>query len=227
MLIQNSLRNSLLLLINITVASATIYLWLEPEAGNRRVSSFIFPEQVSINNWQQTQNGSLPTKLPINLAQKSELIKSVKHYQYAQNDLTLDAKIFYIVNTRGNVNQLIETYTNIEPNNLKQQQVKKQQDIGTYLLFHDRDRAYLSSCLNASGTTTVTPQQFSENLNQVRLTPKLLGNWLLGKASIRDRRCLWLHLSIPLQSDINRTYAILENTWIDLSQWWIPQFPPL
>ncbi|MDJ0531169.1 MAG: cyanoexosortase A system-associated protein [Xenococcaceae cyanobacterium MO_207.B15] len=224
---QTLIKNSLFIFTNIVIGSATIYSLIAPEAGNRTVNSFIFPEQVPLNAWNQIKSNSLSVKPKITLELGKESIASVKHYQYSQDDLSIDAKIFYVVDTRGNVNQLIETYTNIAQDVIKQQEIKKYNDIGFYSLFHDRDRAYLSTCLKAQGNTIVTAQQFSASLNQVKITPSLLGNWLLGKASIRDRRCLWIHLSIPLQSEINSTYSILENTWIDLVQWWIPNFPPL
>lgn len=235
MITQTLVRNFLLIFSTIAVSSATIYSVIKPEAGNRTVNDFIFPNQVSLTAWNQIYSNSVSAKLQITPQQKQDLIVSAKHYQYIQDNLTMDANISYVVNTRGNVNQLIETYTNISQDILNQQQVKKHNDIGFYLLFYDRDldspskadRAYLSSCLNSQGTTTVTSQQFSESLNQVKITSSLLGNWLLGKESIRDRRCLWIHLSIPLQSEVSTTYSILENTWINLVQYWIPNFPQL
>jgi cyanosortase A-associated protein len=52
--------------------------------------------------------------------------------------------------------------------------------------------------------------------------------WLLGKASIRDRRCLWTQLSIPVtELEPKQAYLILEKSWQEWYQWWQPRFPSL
>ena len=226
-MIHNLVKNSLLILTNIALVSATLYSWIEPEVGNRTVKSFHFPDYVSLTNWKQIKNDSVPIKPQVNPEQKEDLITSAQSYQYIQDNVTVDVSLFYVVNTRGNINQLIETHTNISQQVISKQQVKQYRDMEFYSLFYDGDRAYLSSCLNPQGTTTVTSRQFSEHLNQVNISPSLMGKWLLGKASIRDRRCLWIHLSLPLSSEFNDPDQILENTWRELVQWWIPNFPEL
>ncbi len=227
-MIQNLGRNSLLILTNIALISATLYSWVEPQVGNRTVKSFTFPDSIPLAAWNQIKHNPVPLKTQINLEEKAEdLIESAKYYQYIQDNITIDVSLFYVVNTRGNLNKLIATHTNISQEIISKQQVKQYGNIGSYSLFYEGDRAYLSSCLNPQGSTTVTSQQFSARLNQVKITPNLIGKWLLGKASIRDRRCLWMHLSLPLSSEVNDADRILENTWRELVQWWIPNFPKL
>ena len=242
-MLQTLTKNSLLIFTNILVFSATIYSLLENQVGNRDAKAFIFPNKIPLTSWNQiesdlaqrealrersslvTREGEL-VKPPITL-ESGTTITPVKHYHYVKDDLTINVSVSYVVNTRGNVYQLIDTQTGIPNNVLNQQQIKKHNDIGFYSVFQDNDYAYLSSCLDSQGKATVTSQQFSANLNQVKLTPSLLAKWLLGKASIRDRRCVWLHLSIPLQSEVKTSHKILENTWIDLVKWWSPNFPEL
>ncbi len=227
-MIQTLAKNSLLIFTNIIVASATIYCFSNQQAGKQPVSSFIFPNQVPLSFWNQREKKNLSIEeLNINFGKQPNAIISGKRYQYVRDNLIIDADIFYVVNTRGNVSKLIETQTQISEDALNQQKIKKSDDIGFYSIFRDDKFVYLSSCLNPQGKSTVTSKQFSENLNQVRLIPSLLGKWLVGKASIRDRRCLWIHLCLPLNSEINNTEEILESVWLDLAQWWTPNFPQL
>lgn len=227
-MIQTLAKNSLLIFTNIIVASATIYCFSNQQAGKQSVSSFIFPNQVPLSFWNQREKKNLSIEeLDINFGKQPNAIISGKRYQYVRDNLIIDADIFYVVNTRGNVSKLIETRTQISEDALNQQKIKKSDDIGFYSIFRDDKFVYLSSCLNPQGKSTVTSKQFSENLNQVKLIPSLLGKWLVGKASIRDRRCLWIHLSLPLNSEISNTEKILESAWLDLVQWWTPNFPQL
>ena len=220
---------------NILFFTAIIYCLFENEAGKRNVNGFIFPDRtvphlqrdrVSLTSSDRIKRDSAGDEVLIN-SESQEKIASVKHYQYIKNNLSISVRVSYVVNTRGNVHQLIATQTDVAENILNQQRIKKHNSLGFYSLFQDNDYAYLSSCLDSQGNTTVTSQQFSENLNQIKINPSLLGKWLVGKASIRDRRCLWFHLSVPLQSEVNNSHAVLENTWIDLVEWWSPNFPPL
>jgi len=52
--------------------------------------------------------------------------------------------------------------------------------------------------------------------------------YLLGYCStaFRDKRCLWTHLSIPLNRSSRGCYVILENAWFSWYQW-CPRFPKL
>ena len=225
-MINNLPQKSLLVLTNFLVLIASIYCLVENQAGNRNVKDFIFPKEISFANKNLRRSDRVLVKPSIN-SESPEKITSIQHYSATKDNFNIEVSISYLVNTRGNIYQLIDTQTNIAETILNQRQIKKHDSIGFYSIFHDKNHAYLSTCLNSQGKTTVTDQQFSANLNQVKITPTLLGKWLLGKASIRDRRCIWLHLSIPIESDINSSYSILESIWIDLVKWWIPNFPEL
>ena len=118
---------------------------------------------------------------------------------------------------------------------MARQQVKKISGIGSYLLVeaensHHKPKhiIYLSSCLTSFGDSIAEQKEFSAVLNQVRLTPELLWNWLWGKGSIRDRRCLWINLALPTQDrELEHNYENLEQVWRELNRWWKPRFPQL
>ena len=149
-------------------------------------------------------------------------------------EISLD--ISYLVGTRGDVETYLREYTDIPPETIKAKKVKHIEGVGYHALFANGDRqgdsksnrAYLSSCISPRSLSNVTQKQFSQFRYQNDLQLQVGLDWLQGKASIRDRRCLWILLSTPImQSDPKTAYQVLENTWQDLYQWWLPNFPRL
>ena len=57
--------------------------------------------------------------------------------------------------------------------------------------------------------------------------PKQILPWLLGFAEFRDKRCLWTHLSMPLNSPYTKekTYQTIETIWFDWHSWWRSHYP--
>ena len=51
--------------------------------------------------------------------------------------------------------------------------------------------------------------------------------WLLGQAEFRDKRCLWAHLSMPLEQSIpvQDTYSNLETVWYEWYEYWQTNYP--
>jgi len=72
--------------------------------------------------------------------------------------------------------------------------------------------AYLNACINSRGGSTFTKEQFNYNrIHRDTQFNRLLA-WLLIQQPLRDKRCLWTHLSIPLnRSSPESAYVILEN----------------
>ncbi|GAA6618950.1 cyanoexosortase A system-associated protein [Scytonema sp. NUACC26] len=187
-------------------------LLLKPEKVT--VSSSIFSEQVPLPKWQFKKNGSLPNPKKIHL----ELITQ-KHYEYTRNNLPLDLEMRYV--TEGNVPMLIKEFTSITSSTT----VRQQKGIGYYGVGIDQKRAYLSACINPYGNSTFTEEQFNQNRFHYEIQPQHLLSWLLGQKQLQHKRCLWTHLSIPLNnSSPEAAYQVLENVWFSWYQWWQPRF---
>lgn len=223
---QYSWHDRLLILTSIAISLLAVYSLINPKVGNRSVAEFKFPEQIPLPFWEYT--GYQKIKLDQSkLIENQEDIQSANRYQYQESTTKLDIEMYYFTNTRGNVANFLLKHTNINPESLKKQTIK-QQDNGYYSLIQYGDRTYLSSCLNPTGNSTVTEKQFSENLNRRPFNLKLLGNWLIGKESIRDRRCLWVTISIPHDnSSFLASNDTLEQVWQNWYRWWKPRFPKL
>ena len=180
-------------------------------------TSFAFPKKIFLPDWQSSTNPPLPTKQNDN---HPELIAQ-KNYRYIQSKQTLDIEISYL--TDGNIVKFIrdDTSTSSPP------VVHQQQGIGYYGFGVDqKQRAYLSACINSQGTTTFTDEQFNQNRYLHDTRPQHLLSWFLGEEELQDRRCLWTHLSIPLKhASPEAAYQVLEKAWFSWYQWWRPRFP--
>lgn len=211
-------RELLLAVTGIGIGAIAVLSFILPTIGNQPVSSFTFPPRLPLNSWEQKAYRSLkPSK---SLAASS--------YHYTQNQLALGVEIRYIVGTRGDVKSYIARYTEIDERDIANEKIARIENIGYHYLFTSGDRAYLSSCISPRSQSSVTPTQFSLNRYRHDLNLQVWWNWLWGEASIRDRRCLWTHLSLAIEdSNIQTAYKTLETAWIDWYRWWQPRFPSL
>ncbi len=227
MMSKNQWRSSFLAATCAGMCLVTAYSFIEPTAGNRQAASFIFPDSVTLNSWQPKAGESL-TEEKTEIENKQDLIQSSRSYTYSKDGILLRVEIRYLVGTRGDISNLIQEQTGIPPAVIKQAEEQQLAGVGFHTRFVYQDRAYLSSCINPSGSSTVTGKQFSQNLYANSLNYDLLLAWLLGKASIRDRRCLWTQLSIPVtELESEKAYSILEKAWQEWYGWWQPRFPSL
>ncbi|MEI6429779.1 MAG: cyanoexosortase A system-associated protein [Pseudanabaena sp. ELA607] len=172
----------------------------------------------------------IPSQVRANTAHR--YIYQIKESQNKdKREVTVDVR--YLIRTTGNVPVLSVDYGKIK---LKDDDLQKDlrfvPNIGHYTFFQTNDRAYLSACINPRGITTVTTEQFDENLSAFAMKPEVLTGWLLGQTDIKDRRCLWTQVSMTLDTTtvqdaqaLERTHDQLKAVWLDWRQWWQNRFP--
>ncbi len=205
---------------------------LFPASSNRTVTAFVFPSVVPLNGWQPLASNPLVTQRYatescrgcVKQAQANKQVNNLsgRQYQYIQNNLSLNIEMRYLVNTVGDVQEYIKQNTNIP---LAKVTPRQQTGIGYYNLFTDRGKAYLSTCINPRGGSTVTDRQFKQNRNTYDLQSRIVP-WLLGQQELKDNRCLWAHISTPLKGTTpDHTYQVLETAFVSWYQWWSPRFP--
>jgi cyanosortase A-associated protein len=210
-----------------SICLVTIYSWFDPTVGKRQETVFVFPDRVPLKSWQAADTETLSDRRT-ELTDEDERLNAGKRYSYVHNSITLEIEMRYLVGTRGNLSKLSEEQTSIPAKLFDRGKIRQINNIGFYILFSDRDRAYLSSCINSRGGSTVNMQQFSKNRYAYDLKSNLFVPWLLGKEILRDRRCLWTQMSIPKNSsNLNTAEQILKTAWIDWYHWWQPRFPSL
>ena len=141
-----------------------------------------------------------------------------KFYRYEEGDRILEIEMRYITYTDGNLKKYLQTHKKIDT----LLSIKQQPDIGFYGLFANEEKAYLTSCLNPRGPSTVTAAQFSHNRNTYDLQWHRILWWMLGRSDLRQWNCLWVNLSIPLDGfSQEETYSILEQSWLEWYNWWV------
>ncbi|MEO0854900.1 MAG: cyanoexosortase A system-associated protein, partial [Cyanobacteria bacterium J06648_11] len=144
-------------------------------------------------------------------------------------DRQLDIEMYYLVITDSQIHRYLREY---HPEGIRQKEdvpelVRQQTDVGTHVRFQYGDRAYLSSCINPNGPSTVDKQQFEANRNTYDLQLARAIPVLLGRESIRDRRCLWTLMSLPAVDEVEAeaSFAALEQVWPAWYAWWSDRFP--
>jgi cyanosortase A-associated protein len=213
MILWKNLRLTLLCLTFSTTLLLLGKVILFPVANKSDVTTFVFPEKIPLPQWQQGTGKPIPQATPKNLA-----VTAQKSYRYTQNNLPIDIEMRYVKS--GDVPSFIKTFTAISTSAT----VHQHQEIGFYGLGIDKQRAYLSACINPQGDSTFTSQQFNQNL--YNLNSKNILSWLQGRRNLKDQRCLWTHLTVNLENSSPETaYQILENVWFSWYRWWKPQFP--
>ena len=225
---KNKWRNYCLVFIAIGTNLATIYTLFNSAAGNYDIANFEFPQQIKLNSGKLI---AAPDSTNVDLYKRDrsqtteEVVKSDREYQYVRDDSKVDLNIGYIVNTRGDVESYLKNYTNIPPKVIQDKKIAEI-EIGHYALLKDKNRAYLSSCVSPRSPSNVTQQQFSGYRYQNDFKLQVGWEWLWGKSSIRDRRCLWVHLSTPLVLE-QTAYQTLEIAWREIYPWLSSNFPSL
>ncbi|OUL24412.1 cyanoexosortase A system-associated protein [Nostoc sp. RF31YmG] len=211
-------RISLLALTFVTGLLVTGKVILLPSLDKPKINAFTFPEAVPLAQWQLSLSAPLKT---LN-GEHPELVAQ-KHYRYIENNLPVDIEMRYLQNLYNtDVNFLVEQYTSIKSSAT----LRQKEGIGYYGLGIDQQRAYLSACINPRGGSTFTHAQFRNNryMNDVRFERLL--PLLKGEEPLLDKRCLWVHMSIPVQnSSPEAVYQVLENIWFSWYKWWQPRFP--
>ncbi|HEY9876139.1 MAG TPA: cyanoexosortase A system-associated protein [Candidatus Obscuribacterales bacterium] len=215
----------------IKVTFAGVFLTLvrfifDPTAGNRPVKPFTFPSAVEVPRWQLVE--SSPLAEPLASSQNSlESVLANRKYLYRQNDQQLEIKMRYMVATTGNFPGYFKDGKSIEPSTEQiLQGLRQREGTGFYSIFSDEKQLHLIACINSRGGSTVTTPQFAANRNTYDMKLSRLLPWLVGNESLRDRRCLWTHMSTPLnQASAQSANLALEQAWLPWYQWWSTRFP--
>ncbi|MDJ0705479.1 MAG: cyanoexosortase A system-associated protein [Leptolyngbyaceae cyanobacterium MO_188.B28] len=180
--------------------------------------------EASLSDWDFLSSSSLKTS-----KNGKEISIPGRQYRYQQQDwsLTIQMRYFQDPLTRnGEIPLLVQDSTDISSATVTEGTIQRQPNTGFYTLFSDSEHAYLSTCINPRGGSTVTRKQFLHNRMIYDLYPDRLWGWILGQHPLQDKRCLWAHLSIPLEdASPELLYSVLEEAWFDWYALWKPRFP--
>jgi cyanosortase A-associated protein len=195
---------------------------VQSEKPSPLVAKYNFPESITLSQWDLLFTKPVNPNLVKPPAYITGTYIAGKHYRYRQHEKHLEIEMRYLVDTDGDLKTFITSQAGELAKALKQDG-----NGGFYSLYNDKNKAYLSACINPRGGSTVTSDRFNRNRLIYDTRINRIVPWLLGKADILDKRCLWAHLSLPLDRNtpIDETYQMLENVWFDWSDWWRSRFP--
>ena len=212
------------------------YAFLKSDASNRSIADFQFPQKIKLTsdkvfvdpNIETTFNSrsNISSSEP-EIELKDKIIAAHQKYRYTSRKLPIDLEMNYLVDTQGEVKSYLQQYTPLSQKVIVGAQQKYIKGVGYHTLLTTSDRIYLNSCISPRSLSNVTQKQFSEYRYQNDLKLYLFWGWLQGKTSIRDRRCLWVNLSTPRTPELQTAYKVLETTWQELYNWWLPNYPQL
>jgi cyanosortase A-associated protein len=188
------------------------------------VSVTALSQSVPLEGWQLTATTPLKS---IGEGVKGQL------YQYRSPDSStpvIQVELRQMLG-EGNISRFLFDYSVIRQGNSKIQE--RQSETGVYGVLSHNGRAYLTACINPSGGSTVTEQQFAQNRSQDIWQVGRIVPWIMGQqGSLSDKRCLWTLMSLPIdrsQPEVLATeaaYKTLETAWVPWYRWWQQNFPP-
>ena len=222
MINQTQWRSYSLAATSIAISLAVVYAFFMPNAGKRQVAEFQFPQSFGAAQAIATTPNLIPNQ------EVTEVIAARQAYKYTLVEPAIALEISYLVGTRGDVVTYLQNYTDISAEAIKAKSIKYLEGIGHYALLQDNSQVYLTSCISPHSFSNVTQKQFSQERYQQDLNWQNVGQWLQGKTSIRDRRCLWILMSAPVTlNNTQEKVSTLVNAWQEIYQWWLPNFPSL
>lgn len=214
---SKQLRMPLLVITNAFVILVLGKIVLAPSS----LKDTLFPPTVPLPKWQLIE--SIETK-PIS---GKPWILPERHYRYTQNQLLLDIYMRYVDPSNGDVKQLIDKHTSIQFSAAQPTlSILQKAGVGFYGVYVYQERAYLDACVNALGGSTFTAEQFSSNRKRHELQFNRLLAFLLTDTRLREGRCFWSHLSIPLNdASTEAAYHNLETIWFYWYKLWSSRLP--
>lgn len=93
--------------------------------------------------------------------------------------------------------------------------IRKNKNIGSYGLFSQGNKTYLTTCIHAQGKTAFTSEDFAK-LSNYNLRSRLFP-WILGLSDLRDWSCLWVKMSISIDNITEeKADELLQQRLLDL-----------
>lgn len=227
---RSKLRVSILMLIFLGISSSFIQLvFFTPQRQEQEFSVFKFPDSVPLHLWESKASQTLPPKHKNDSkVEKATHVIQAHRYTFSKPTKTLIIDTRYIVKTDGEVAKYLNQFYDWKTSDgqlTKSMHLEK--GIGYYSLNVQAGNAILTSCINPNGPSTVLGRQFVTNRNTQDFKLNRLIPWFKNQISLKDERCLWVYMSLPLEETTNQeqTFKTLNDAWVNWYKWWKTRFP--
>ncbi|MCU0548361.1 MAG: cyanoexosortase A system-associated protein [Leptolyngbya sp. Prado105] len=188
--------------------------------------SYTFPEAIPLSRWefvkatpiaiQKRYTPSLATAL-------DDLTISGKQYRYLRNGRPLEIEMRYFIATYTNVSDILRDLT-INAQKLDWNTERSQ--VGTRFVYQQANRLYFSACIPPTLETTISDGELRGAQNQPALLGQRFLPWFIGQKPLRDIRCLWTKISLPIDANTPaKTEQDLDQAWTEWIQWWQKNYP--
>jgi cyanosortase A-associated protein len=201
---------------------------LFPNNPRARIPTYELPEQVPLAGWQSTQNHTLGAQRqrgPALVSSVDEAAIAARYYEYVRNNTPLGIEMRYFVESYNHVPAIIQDSTILFKRNGLRDRTRP--EVGSYVLYINQGKIYLSACLDAQGKASVYDTEMVFNQNRPSAIARRIAPWILKQAPLRDLRCLWVNLSMDTQrfNPDEVDTKLLETTFVDLARWWQQNYP--
>ncbi|MEM9535610.1 MAG: cyanoexosortase A system-associated protein [Cyanobacteria bacterium P01_E01_bin.45] len=228
-------QQSFLALLTLAIAAAFIHS-TQSSSMHTTDSDYDFPEVVPLPGWLPAPQESefetgvtsvdrgavLPTGIEVASARYVYLSDSSGWDESDRVPMELTIEMRYFSDSNGDAKSFIH-----EISGDVQSVLQYRDGVGSYGVYADGDRAYVTACINSAGGSTVLSDDFRGNRYRYDFRLARIWNWALGRSGIQDRRCLWTHLEIDYDSSATSELAtdLVEFAWLDWFEWWNSNYP--
>lgn len=220
-----NVRNLWLAIALVSSSLVVLRLALTP-AQKPSLPTYTFPQSVPLSRWEfvkATPIGVQKLYTPSLATSVDDLTLSGQAYRYLRNGQPLEVEMRYFDRIAHVPDILRETTIRLD----RIEFTPQRSELGAYAMYQRSDRLHLTACISAAGETTVERGE----LNSVQLRPTVLAGrivpWFLGQAPLRDMRCLWTRISMPINPAAPQTtQQELEQAWGEWVNWWRKNYPP-
>lgn len=206
----------------ISTVSVAIRIIFQSQPPTSSAPKITFPESIPLPQWQYVNSSAWETDTNSSI--------NGWQYQYTRSDRQLEIRMRYLPVTEGNISRLLQVHADIPPATVQIDE-NYREEIGYYGFFVYEEQANLVACINPYGNSTVTEQQFAQNLSAHGFKFDRLLPWIFGHQDLINRSCLFTLLSMPVDSSALdesaglETSPELESAWVNWYQWWEQNFP--
>lgn len=214
-------------LATVLVSSSLVVLRLATTPAQKPPEpTYTFPASIPLSNSnfvKATPIGVQKRYTPSLATSADDLTISGQSYRYIRNGQSIEIEMRYFDRLSHVPDILRETTIQLNRIEFAQQRMAT----GTVAMYQRSNRLFLTACITPFGETTVEGSE----IGSLQLRPAILARraipWLLGQEPLRDRRCLWTRISMPINpTSPETTQQDLGQVWSEWINWWNSHYPP-
>lgn len=188
--------------------------------------TYTFPASVPLSRWQFVQAtpiGLQKLYTPSLATSVDDLTIAGQSYRYRRNAQPIDIEMRYF-RDYSSVSDILKEST-IQHDSIDFTSARS--TVGAHAIYQRSNRLFITACIPATPETTITDGELRGAQNRPGVMLHRSIPWFLGQKPLRDLRCLWTRISMPINATSPATTEQeLAQAWIEWVQWWQNNYPP-